>query len=63
LLLSAQRLKAAGFVARYNKDDAWEGRRDAFTRVNDHIAVLIGARAGAAVRCGAEASPKNFTAF
>jgi integrase len=36
-------------VARYNKDDAWAGRRDAFTRVSDHVAALIGARAGAAV--------------
>jgi hypothetical protein len=38
----------ADLVARYNKDDAWEGRRDAFTRVSDHVATLIGARAGAA---------------
>jgi len=36
-------------VARYNKDDAWAGRRDAFTRVSDHVAALIGAREGAAV--------------
>jgi integrase len=36
-------------VARYNKDDAWTGRRDAFTRVSDHVATLLGARAGAAV--------------
>jgi len=39
----------ADLVARYNKDTAWEGRRDAFTRVSDHIATLIGAREGAAV--------------
>jgi integrase len=36
-------------VARYNFDTAWAGRRDAFTRVSDHVASLIGARAGAAV--------------
>jgi integrase len=29
-------------VARYNKDDAWSGRSDAFTRVSDHVATLIG---------------------
>jgi len=39
----------ADLIARYNKDQAWESRRDAFTRVSDHIAALIGARAGAAV--------------
>jgi len=39
----------ADLVARYNKDTAWEGRRDAFTRVSAHVATLIGARAGAAV--------------
>ena len=39
----------ADLIARYNKDTAWEGRRDAFTRVSDHVATLIGARAGAAV--------------
>jgi len=39
----------ADLIARYNKDEAWEGRSDAFTRVSDHIAALIGARAGAAV--------------
>src|SRR5262249_39986519 len=39
----------ADLVARYNKDTAWEGRRDAFTRVSDHIAALIGTREGAAV--------------
>src|SRR5262249_639876 len=39
----------AALIARYNKDTAWEGRRDAFTRVSDHIATLISARAGAAV--------------
>jgi kynureninase len=36
-------------VRRYNKDTAWEGRRDAFTRVSAHVATLIGAREGAAV--------------
>ena len=39
----------ADLIARYNKDEAWEGRRDTFTRVSDHVAALIGARAGAAV--------------
>jgi integrase len=39
----------ADLIARYNKDEAWEGRRDAFVRVSDHVATLIGARAGAAV--------------
>ena len=39
----------ADLVARYNKDDAWAGRRDAFTRVSDHVAALIGARTGAEV--------------
>jgi len=39
----------ADLVARYNKDTAWEGRRDAFTRVSDHVATVIGAREGAAV--------------
>jgi integrase len=38
----------ADLVARYNKDTAWEGRRDAFTRVSDHVATLISARPGAA---------------
>jgi integrase len=39
----------ADLIARYNKDEAWTGRSDAFTRVSDHVAALIGARAGAAV--------------
>ena len=39
----------ADLIARYNKDEAWEGRSDAFTRVSDYIATLIGAREGAAV--------------
>jgi hypothetical protein len=39
----------ADLIARYNNDEAWEGRRDAFTRVSEHSATLIGARAGAAV--------------
>jgi hypothetical protein len=36
-------------VRRYNKDEAWEGRSDAFAKVSDHVAALIGVRAGAAV--------------
>src|SRR5215468_4063096 len=32
----------ADLIARYNKDAAWEGRRDAFTKVSDHVAALIG---------------------
>jgi integrase len=36
-------------IRRYNKDEAWEGRRDAFTKVSAHIAAVIGAREGAAV--------------
>jgi len=39
----------ADLIARYNKDDAWTGRCDVFTRVSDHVAALIGAREGAAV--------------
>jgi len=39
----------ADLIGRYNKDAAWEGRSDAFTRVSDHVATLIGAREGAAV--------------
>jgi integrase len=39
----------ADLVARYNKDNAWAGRSDAFTRVSDYIATLLGARVGAAV--------------
>src|SRR5262249_35372318 len=39
----------ADLVARYNEDDAWAGRRDAFTRVSTHIETLIGTRAGAEV--------------
>jgi len=39
----------ADLIARYNKDEAWEGRRDAFERVSTHVAALIGAREGAAV--------------
>jgi hypothetical protein len=38
----------ADLVARYNKDEAWAGRSDAFTRVSDHIATAIG---GAAQFC------------
>jgi integrase len=39
----------ADLIARYNKDEAWEGRCDAFARVSAHVAALIGARAGAEV--------------
>src|SRR5262249_50348575 len=36
-------------IARYNKDEAWEGRCDAFARVSTHIETLIGPRPAAAV--------------
>ena len=39
----------ADLIARYNKDEAWEGRRDAFIKVSAHVATLIGAREGAEV--------------
>jgi len=39
----------ADLIARYNKDEAWAGRSDAFERVSAHIAALIGTREGAAV--------------
>ena len=39
----------ADLIARYNKDQAWEGRCDAFARVSAHVESLIGAREGAAV--------------
>jgi integrase len=39
----------ADLIARYNKDEAWEGRSDAFAKVSGHVAALIGAREGAAV--------------
>jgi hypothetical protein len=39
----------ADLIARYNKDDAWAGRSEAITKVSNHVATLIGARAGAAV--------------
>jgi hypothetical protein len=39
----------ADLIARYNKDEAWAGRSDAFERVSAHVATLIGAREGAAV--------------
>jgi len=38
----------ADLIARYNKDQAWAGRSDAFERVSDHVATLIGARESAA---------------
>ena len=34
----------ADLIARYNKDQAWEGRCDAFARVSTHVESLIGAR-------------------
>ena len=39
----------ADLIARYNKDQAWEDRCDAFARVSAHVESLIGAREGAAV--------------
>ena len=30
----------ADLIARYNKDEAWSGRRDAFTKVSAHVAAL-----------------------
>jgi integrase len=39
----------ADLIARYNKDEGWSGRSDAFARVSSHVATLIGAREGAAV--------------
>ena len=39
----------ADLITRYNKDEAWSGRSDAFTRVSNHVEALIGAREGAAV--------------
>jgi integrase len=39
----------ADLIARYNKDQAWEGRCDAFARVSAHIATLIGAQGSAVV--------------
>ena len=39
----------ADLIARYNKDKAWEGRCEAFTKVSAYIAALIDAREGAAV--------------
>jgi integrase len=44
----------ADLIARYNKDQAWEGRCDAFAHVSAHIGALIGACGGAAavaMRC------------
>ena len=34
----------ADLIARYNKDEAWEGRSDAFERVSSHVAALIDTR-------------------
>ena len=39
----------ADLIARYNKDEAWEGRCEAFTKVSDHVAAVIGAREATAV--------------
>ena len=39
----------ADLIARYNKDQAWDGRGDAFARVSAHVAALLGARASAEV--------------
>jgi integrase len=41
--------KRTGLDRLYNFDEAWQLRCDAFTRVSDHVAALINARAGAAV--------------
>jgi len=38
----------ADIVARYNKDEAWEGRSDAFAKASAHVATAIG---GAAQFC------------
>jgi hypothetical protein len=48
-------------IARYNKDQAWEGRSDAFARVSAHIAALIGARegTGASVGYGIHRTPRR----
>jgi len=38
-------------IAAANQADhqTWDGRRDAFARVSDHVATLIGAREGASI--------------
>jgi integrase len=41
--------KRTGLDRLYNFDQAWQLRCDAFAKVSDHVAALIGARAGAAV--------------
>jgi len=41
--------KRTGLDRLYNFDQAWQLRCDAFTRVSDHVAILIGSREGAAV--------------
>jgi hypothetical protein len=43
------------------KDEAWAGRCDAFTRVSEHIAALIGVRegAGASVGYGIHRTPRR----
>ena len=32
-------------IARYNKDQGWDGRSDGFARVSAHIETVVGARA------------------
>jgi integrase len=39
----------ADLIRRYNFDEAWSARCDAFARVSAHVAALIGAREGAPV--------------
>jgi len=34
----------ADLIARYNKDEVWEGRSDAFVRVSAHVVTAIGHR-------------------
>src|SRR5215470_3566367 len=41
--------KRTGLDRLYNFDQAWQLRCDAFAKVSDHVAALIGVRAGAAV--------------
>jgi integrase len=46
--LSIGHLKS-GLIARYDFDDGWAGRVDAFERVSAHIAAVVGASQGASV--------------
>jgi hypothetical protein len=41
--------KRTGLDRLYNFDQAWQLRCDAFAKVSDHVATLIGVRAGPAV--------------